>query len=82
MSDHDLQSLVLTKVTDLTTGQAEISTDLRAAEEHLAKLNGKVASHEKEIGETKIHLAERDNQCPLVEKVEGRLRKAEDYITA
>lgn len=82
MSDHELQSLIITKLSDLATGQGEISTDMRAVKEHLAKLNGKVAAHEREIGEIKIHFAERDNQCPLVEKVEGRLRTVEDFVTA
>jgi predicted nucleic acid-binding Zn-ribbon protein len=82
MSDHELQSLIVTKLTDLATVQAEISTDMRAVKEHLARLNGKVAAHEKEFGDVRVRLAERDSQCPLVEKVEDRLRKAEDYITA
>ena len=48
----------------------------------LDKLDGTVARHEKEFGEMKIHLAERDQRCPRVDAPEERLRKVEGFVTA
>src|SRR5205085_1583278 len=52
--------------TALAVGQAEIGTDVAGMKEHLRELNGKVASHEKELNE-------RRNQCPLVDVLEERI---------
>lgn len=74
MSEPDFQLAVLNQMRDLAVGQAEIATDMAAVKEHLKTLNGKVASHEKELNE-------RRNQCPLVDLVEGRVRGLEDANT-
>jgi hypothetical protein len=82
MSDHDLELELLNQLKDLAVGQAAIGTDVAAMKEHLVKLNGKVATHELKVGEMQIELAERRNQCPLVDLLEARTRTVEDYVTA
>jgi hypothetical protein len=74
MSDYEFQQHISTQLTELAVGQAEIATDMKAVKEHLKTLNGKVASHEKQLNE-------RLNSCPLVAAAEGRIRPLEDYIT-
>jgi hypothetical protein len=75
MSDIELQSLIVNKLTELAVGQASLVTDMAAVKTHLEKLNGKVAAHEKE-------LAERRHQCPLVDEMERRVRSIEDQNTS
>lgn len=75
METYDFQSLISTKLTELAVGQATIATDMRSVKEHLVRLNGKVASHERE-------LSERRNQCPIADRLEDRIRTTEDFITA
>jgi hypothetical protein len=75
MSDHDFQIEILNQMRDLAVGQSAIATDMAAVKDHLKTLNGKVASHEKQLNE-------RQNQCPLVDLLEPRVRMAEDFITA
>jgi hypothetical protein len=74
MSEHDLQQHIITKLTELAVGQAEIATDMKAVKEHLKTLNGKVAAHEKQLNE-------RLNSCPPVAAAEGRIRPLEDFVT-
>jgi hypothetical protein len=75
VSERDFQIEVI-------QGLTELKTDMRSVKEHLAKLNGKVAAHERGIGEMKIHLAERQNQCPIAVELEARVRPVEDFVTA
>jgi hypothetical protein len=74
MSEYELQTLIVTKLSELAVGQAEIATDMSAVKTHLEKLNSKVAAHEKELNE-------RRNVCPLVDRVEARVRTLEDANT-
>lgn len=66
MNDKDFQLQVI-------EGLAELRTDMRSVKAHLAKLNGKVAAHEKE-------LCERSAQWPQVDDIESRLRPVEDFM--
>lgn len=66
MSERDFQLEVIESLT-------ELKTDMRSVKEHLAKLNGKVAAHEKE-------LCERRSQWPAVDDIEERLRPVEEFI--
>ena len=50
--------------------------------DHLARLNGKVADHERRLGEMQIELTERRNQCPLADALEDRIRPVEDFVVA
>ncbi len=68
LSQNDFQLEVIEALT-------ELRTDMRSVKEHLAKLNGKVAAHERE-------LAERRNGCALVDKLELRVRPVEEFVIA
>ena len=73
MSEHDFQCAVIAAL-------AELKTDMGAVREHLARLNGKVATHELAVGELKLRLASRESYCPLVEKIEGELQPIRDFV--
>jgi hypothetical protein len=82
MSEHDFQIEMLNQLRDLSVGQSAIATDMAAVKEHLVRLNGSVARHEERIGQMQIELAERRNQCPLVDMLEVRIRPLEDHVVA
>ena len=51
MSETDFQLEMLNQLRDLAVGQSTIATDMATVKEHLVKLNGSVAGHEKRLGE-------------------------------
>lgn len=75
MSDHDFQTMIIAKLTDLATGQATIAADLKALKENSEKVAETVADHDRELNE-------RRNQCPLVDDMENRVRNVEDFVIA
>lgn len=75
MSDHEFQNMIIAKLTELATGQATIAADLKALKENSEKVAETVADHDRELNE-------RRNQCPLVDDMENRVRKVEDFVTA
>ena len=81
MAEHDFYTQVLTALGELKAEQSATRVELAGVKEHLGRLNGKVADHERRLGEMLIEVAERRNQCPLVDSVEGRLRPVEEFIT-
>ncbi len=81
MSDRDFQNTVLSALAGQVE-QVELKTEMRNVVARLDKLNGKVADHEARLGQMQIELAERRNQCPLVDAIELRIRPVEDFITA
>jgi hypothetical protein len=52
---------------DLLTQLVELTTEFRAATDHLVRLNGSVARHEAEVAALKLPAAARDAGCPLIE---------------
>src|ERR1017187_112271 len=59
---------------DLLTQLVELTTEFRAATDHLVRLNGSVARHEAEVAALRLRAAARDAGCPLIEvlRVEGQ----------
>jgi hypothetical protein len=85
----------LNQLKDLAVGQAAIGADVATMKDHLEKVNGKVAEHERRLGEMLVEVAERRNSCPLVESVQktlidhilacpmkGRMDVVEDFVVA
>src|ERR1035437_327237 len=52
---------------DLLAQLVELTTEFRAATDHLKRLNGNVARHEDEVTMLKLRAAARDAGCPLIE---------------
>ena len=82
MSERDFQAEVLTSLGELKAEQTGTRVELTAIKDHLGRLNSKVATHELKVGEMQIELAERRNQCPLIDVLEARTRTVEDFVTA
>jgi septal ring factor EnvC (AmiA/AmiB activator) len=82
MIERDFQAEVLTALGELKAEQTGTRVELAAVKDHLARLNGRVADHERRLGELQIELAERRNQCPLVDVLDARTRTVEDFVTA
>ena len=62
--------------------QTATTIEVKGIVARLDKLNCTVARHEREFGELRVHVAQRDSQCPVVETVESRVRTLEDANTA
>ena len=59
---------------DLLTQLVELTTEFRAATDHLVRLNGSAARHEAEVAALKLHAAARDAACPLIEVLREEVR--------
>lgn len=81
MSDRDFQTEVLNSLGELKAEQAGTRAEVTAVKDHLARLNGRVADHERRLGEMQIELAERRHQCPIADGLEKRIRPVEDFVT-
>jgi hypothetical protein len=56
------------------TQLVELTTEFRAANEHLVRLNGAIARHETEVVALKLRAAARDAMCPLVDVLRAEVR--------
>jgi len=48
---------ILEKILELKVGQTEVKVDIKGIHEHLKRLNGTVAEHEKKIGNIRLQMA-------------------------
>ena len=65
---------------DLLTQLVELTTEFRAATEHLVRLNGAVARHETEVIALKLRAAARDAACPLIEVLRAEVQGIQTAI--
>jgi hypothetical protein len=56
------------------TQLVELTTEFRAANEHLIRLNGAIARHETEVVALKLRAAARDAACPLIEVLRAEVK--------
>jgi hypothetical protein len=56
------------------TQLVELTTEFRAANEHLIRLNGAIARHETEVVALKLRAAARDAMCPLIEVLRAEVK--------
>ena len=59
---------------------AELTTEFRAVNEHLVRLNGAIARHETEVIALKLRAASRDAACPLVDVLRTEIRGIQTAI--
>jgi hypothetical protein len=65
---------------DLLTQLVELTTEFRAATDHLKRLNGSVARHEEDLGTLKLRAASRDAMCPLIEVLRAEVKGIQTAI--
>jgi hypothetical protein len=65
---------------DLLAQFVELTTEFRAATDHLVRLNGSVARHESEVAALKLRAAARDAACPLIEALRVEIRAMQAAI--
>lgn len=82
MSDHDFQLEVLAQLRDLAVGQNAICADMVAVRDHLGRLDGEVAGHERRLGDMQTEFSERRNNCPMIDSLSARLHPVEDLIVS
>jgi hypothetical protein len=58
----------------LLVQMTELTTEFRAANEHLIRLNGAIARHETEVVALKLRAAARDAMCPLVDVLRAEVK--------
>lgn len=73
MSERDVQHEVLTALGELKAEQASVTTEVRNIVSRHDKLNGTVGRHEQRMNGMQIEVAERRNNCPLVEHAQAAL---------